>query len=422
MTTSSLIDLQVPGLGESVTEARIANWMKTEGEPVTPDDVVAELETDKATVELPAGASGILRIVKTKGQTVNIGDVIARIEQGGNAATPAAKAAPVPATPAPAALTAPALATAKTLAPAVQRLVTENKLDAEQIPATGPGNRLTKGDVLDYIQSRGAGAPDTAAKQASPDTRPPAAARAVAPATSAPLSNGPEETRVEISKLRETIARRLVEAQHTAAILTTFNEIDMSEVMTLREKYKERFEKLHSVGLGFLSFFARAVCAAIKAVPIANAQLHDRMIIYKNHVHLGVAVATEKGLIVPVVRYADKLSMAQIETEIKRLATRAREGKITLEELGGGTFTITNGGVFGSLLSTPILNPPQSAILGLHKIEKRAVVVNDQIVVRPMMYVALSYDHRLVDGQQAVSFLVNIKEALEDPARLLLEV
>ena len=430
--STSLIDLQVPGLGESVTEARIANWVKTDGERVSPDEVVAELETDKATVELPAGANGVLRIVKTQGQTVNIGEVIARIEQGESFAKPAAKppaaspAATTPAAPvtsiAAAAVSSTPPATEKTLAPAVQRLVTENKLNPEQIPASGPGNRLTKGDVLDYMQSRGAAAPSTPAalEKRNVPAAPPAPAPRTPPA--APAADTPEETRVEMSKLRETVARRLVEAQHTAAILTTFNEIDMSAVVALREKYKERFEKLHSVGLGFLSFFARAACAAIKAVPVVNAQLQDRVIVYKNHVHLGVAVATEKGLIVPVVRYADKLSMAQIEIEVKRLATRAREGKITLEELGGGTFTITNGGVFGSLLSTPILNPPQSAILGLHKIEKRAAVVNDEVVVRPMMYVALSYDHRLIDGQQAVTFLVNIKEALEDPARLLLEV
>ena len=417
--TLTLVDLPVPSLGESVTEARIANWIKADGQAVGPDDVVAELETDKAAVELPAGASGVLHIVKARGQTVNVGDVIARIERGaGIPATPAAakgaaSSAPNPAVSAPAPAPAiarekPASQTARPLAPSVERLVAENKLDPGHITPTGPGGRLTKGDVLDFMQER-----------AVPSS---AAPRAAALPAAAAGTDSSEETRVEISKLRETIARRLVEAQHSAAILSTFNEIDMSAVMALREKYREKFEKTYQVGLGFLSFFARALCAAVKTVPIINAQLHDRAIVYKNHVHLGVAVATEKGLIVPVVRYADKLSMAQIETEIKRLATRAREGKITLEELGGGTLTITNGGVFGSLFSTPILNPPQSAILALHKIEKRAVVVNDQIVIRPMMYVALSYDHRLIDGQQAVTFLVNIKEALEDPPRLLLEV
>ncbi len=422
--TLTLVDLSVPSLGESVTEARIANWIKADGQAVGPDDVVAELETDKAAVELPAGASGVLHIVKAKGQTVNVGDVIARIERGaGSPATPPAAKGAVPSAPTPGASAPtpaktapsptiarekPASQTARPLAPAVERLVAENKLDPSHITPTGPGGRLTKGDVIDFMQERTV--PSPVAPRA-----------AVLPAAAAGADSS-EETRVEISKLRETIARRLVEAQHSAAILSTFNEIDMSAVMALREKYKEKFEKTYQVGLGFLSFFARALCAAVKTIPIINAQMHDRAIVYKNHVHLGVAVATEKGLIVPVVRYADKLSMAQIEAEIKRLATRAREGKITLEELGGGTITITNGGVFGSLFSTPILNPPQSAILALHKIEKRAVVVNDQIVIRPMMYVALSYDHRLIDGQQAVTFLGNIKDALEDPARLLLEV
>ncbi len=415
--SNTLVDLFVPGLGESVTEARIASWVKADGDAVLADDVVAELETDKATVELPAGTQGVLRIVKTAGQTVNVGDVVARVEQGAKPAAKNPTAAPATATPKAA---GGDRSPNKTLSPAVERMVKENNIDPAVVSPTGPGNRITKGDVVQFLETRSS-APAPAVTAA-----PVAAARPtpVKPPLAAPTiqADGPEETRVEMSKLRETIARRLVEAQHNAAILTTFNEIDMSAVMALREKYKEKFEKTHSVGLGFLSFFARAVCAAAKAVPIVNAQLQNRIVIYKNNVHLGVAVATEKGLVVPVVRYANKLSMAQIEAEIKRLAQRAREGKITLDELGGGTFTITNGGVFGSLLSTPILNPPQSAILGLHKIEKRAVVVNDQIVIRPMMYAALSYDHRIIDGQQAVSFLVHVKESMEDPTRLLLEI
>jgi 2-oxoglutarate dehydrogenase E2 component (dihydrolipoamide succinyltransferase) len=420
---NAVIDLQVPGLGESVTEARIANWVKTDGQPVSPDDVVAELETDKATVELPAGSAGVLRIVCSQGKTVNVGDVIARIEP---AAAPAA--AEKPAAAAPAKVSAAAAASAppaapsagdKPLAPSVQRLVTEHKIDPAKIPATGPGDRITKEDVLRVIDGRNISAADAAAGQQSREARNSNSTRSAARESTATTE---DETRVELSKLRETIAKRLVEAQHTAAILTTINEIDMSAVMALREKYKEKFEKSHGVGLGFLSFFGRAVCAAAKAVPAVNAQLQDKTIVYKHRMHLGIAVATEKGLVVPVVRNADRLSMAQIELEIKRLATKAREGKITLEDLSGGTFTITNGGVFGSLISTPILNPPQSAILGLHKIEKRAVVVNDQIVIRPMMYVALSYDHRIIDGQQAVTFLVHVKDALEDPARLLLEI
>ncbi len=416
--SNTLVDLFVPGLGESVTEARIANWVKADGDSVTADDVVAELETDKATVELPAGITGVLRIVKASGQTVNVGDVIARIEEGAaGGAKPSAKAAPA----ATAKASAGDKSAGKPLSPSVQRIAKEHNVDTSKVVATGPGNRITKGDVLQLLESRSApAAATTSAASSAARPVPPKAAPALVNAVN--KSDGPEETRVEMSKLRETIARRLVEAQHSAAILTTFNEIDMSAVMALREKYKEKFEKTYNVGLGFLSFFARAVCAAAKAVPIVNAQLQDRIVIYKHHVHLGVAVATERGLVVPVVRYADKLSMAQIESEIKRLAQRAREGKITMDELGGGTFTITNGGVFGSLLSTPILNPPQSAILGLHKIEKRAVVVNDQIVIRPMMYAALSYDHRLIDGQQAVSFLVHIKESLEDPTRLVLEI
>ncbi len=416
---NAVIDLQVPGLGESVTEARIANWVKGDGQTVGPDDVVAELETDKATVELPAGSTGVLRIVCSQGKTVNVGDVIARIEPG------VAPAADKPASPSKSSIqtASPASGAApggdKPLAPSVQRLVSENKLDATKIPATGPGERITKGDALKFIDGRNVSASDAAAGQQSRDARNSHSVRTVA---DEPVSGSGDETRVELSKLRETIAKRLVEAQHTAAILTTFNEIDMSAVMALREKYKEKFEKTHGVGLGFLSFFGRAVCAAAKAVPAVNAQLQDKTMVFKHRMHLGIAVATEKGLVVPVVRNADRLSMAQIELEIKRLAAKARDGKITMEDLSGGTFTITNGGVFGSLVSTPILNPPQSAILGLHKIEKRPVVVNDQIVVRPMMYVALSYDHRVIDGQQAVTFLVHIKEALEDPSRLVLEI
>ncbi len=459
--SETVLNVCVPGLGESVTEARIAKWLKAEGQVVSPDDVIAELETDKATVELPAAARGVLHIVQGEGRTVNVGDLIARIETGAAAPAPAAvgsgetavaasprgrgtpaaageepptpttvpvepnrpplRGEPGAATNAPrkdssfgtAAAPAPGEST-RPLSPAVRRLVAENHLNPDEIVATGPGQRLTKGDVLEHLARRESTPLDAAPTPA--DSL--GADRSTAPAAAVEA----EETRVEISMLRQTIARRLVEAQRTAAILTTINEIDMSAVMALREKYREQFEKAHQVGLGFLSFFARAACAALKAVPVVNAQLQDRAIVYKHHVHLALAVATDKGLIVPVIRYADKLSMAQIEVQVKQLAARAREGKITLEELGGGTFTITNGGVFGSLLSTPILNPPQSAILGLHKIQKRPVVVAEQIVVRPMMYVALSYDHRLIDGREAVTFLVHIKEALEDPARLLLEV
>lgn len=443
MSTSTASELRVPGLGESITEATIAKWVKASGDSVGPDDVVVELETDKATVEISAGGNGVLRIVKEKGQTVVVGDLIANIEPGGAAGATAkqppasaagAEGAPKAAEPGAGAqggavpgAAAKGSSAAGPLSPAVERLITENQLNPGAIAGSGPQNRLTKGDVLAFIEQHGSPGRQGATMQQAQRTETPPAAAPAAPNNGAarepvgPTADG-EETRVEMSKLRETIARRLVEAQHTAAILTTFNEIDMSPVMALREKYKERFEKQHKVGLGFLSFFARASAAAMQAVPAVNAQLQGRTIVYKKNMHLGVAVSTEKGLVVPVVRFANRLSMAQIEAEIKRLATRAREGKITVDELGGGTFTITNGGVFGSLLSTPILNPPQSAILGLHKIEKRAVVVDDQIVVRPMMYVALSYDHRIIDGAQAVTFLVRIKEALEDPARMLLDI
>ena len=448
MSTSTASELRIPGLGESITEATIAKWVKASGDSVGPDDVVAELETDKATVEIAAGGSGVLRIVKEKGQTVVVGDLIANIEPAGAASgapvaqpsgkpqqqstSPATAAAapkagePVPATPGAGEPGQDSAATGP-LSPAVERLIKENQLNAGAIAGSGPKNRLTKGDVLAFIEQhgspgqQGATMPQAQPPQPRPDTAPPVPANGAPRTPAGPTADG-EETRVEMSKLRETIARRLVEAQHTAAILTTFNEIDMAPVMALREKYKERFEKQHKIGLGFLSFFAKAAVAAMQAVPAVNGQIQGRTMVYKKNLHLGVAVSTEKGLVVPVVRYANRLSMAQIEAEIKRLAGRAREGKITVDELGGGTFTITNGGVFGSLLSTPILNPPQSAILGLHKIEKRTVVVDDQIVIRPMMYVALSYDHRIIDGQQAVTFLVRIKEALEDPARMLLDI
>jgi len=436
------IDLKVPGLGESVSEATIARWSKTEGEYVGADDVVAELETDKATVELPAGKAGVIKPLVQKGETVKVGDVIARIDASAKAGVPvgaamgnAAKADGAP--PAPAA--APVVDLKATglddLSPAVRALVVEKKLQNAAIPATGPGGRLTKEDVLAYLNTQGEGG-NTDAAAAAQSTKQQTSggvmstlgttnvpARPAAPGTR-PLA--PDEEREEMSKLRQTIARRLVEAQHTTASLTTFNEIDMSAVMALREKYKEGFEKLHGIGLGFMSFFAKAVMYAFKTVPQVNWTLDGTTLIKRKSVHLGIAVSTDRGLMVPVIRDAQNLSMAQIESEIKRLATKARDGKISVDDMAGGTFTVTNGGIFGSLLSTPILNPPQSGILGMHKIEKRAVVVTeagkDVIAIRPMMYVALTYDHRLVDGKQSVTFLVKVKEALEDPTRILLEV
>jgi 2-oxoglutarate dehydrogenase E2 component (dihydrolipoamide succinyltransferase) len=446
-----LFDLVVPGLGESVSEATISKWTKNEGDYVAADDVVVELETDKAAVELPAGKAGTLKLVAQKGATVAVGEVIAKIDPAGKpGAAPAKTASPAPAaaaakesTPAaPAANIVDLKATGlDDLSPAVRALVMENKLQQAQIPATGPGKRLTKEDVLNHIHQTGqkqdAAAAAVSQKQqapngflSSPGTTAVAARTAKPEAAAAPsrqLAEG--EEREEMSKLRQTIARRLVESQHATASLTTFNEIDMSAVMGLREKYKESFEKLHGIGLGFMSFFAKGVIAAFRSVPQVNWTIDGNTVIKRKAVNLGIAVSTEKGLMVPVLRNAQDLSMAQIESEIKRLAIKARDGKITVDDMTGGTFTITNGGVFGSLLSTPILNPPQSGILGMHKIEKRAVVVTeaggggkDNIVIRPMMYVALTYDHRLVDGRQSVTFLVKLKEALEDPTRMLLEV
>jgi 2-oxoglutarate dehydrogenase E2 component (dihydrolipoamide succinyltransferase) len=451
---NELVNVLVPGLGESVSEATIAKWVKGDGDYVSADDVIAELETDKATVELPAGKGGTLKVVQQKGATVGVGDVIARIDPAG---APGAKGAAPTATP------ASKEAAAKTtvsgndvtpgvicdlkkvslddLSPAVRAAVVEHKLQGKQIPASGPNGRLTKEDVLAFVKQQGEGgsADATAAaqstRQQTPDgvlstlgtsNVPNRAARADAPAAAParPLAAG--EEREEMSKLRQTIARRLVEAQHTTASLTTFNEVDLSAVMALREKYKEGFEKQYGIGLGFMSFFAKAVMYAFKTVPQVNWSLDGTTLIKRKGVHLGIAVSTERGLMVPVLRDAQQMSMAQIENEIKRLAVKARDGKITVDDMAGGTFTITNGGVFGSLLSTPILNPPQSGILGMHKIEKRAVVVQeggkDVIAIRPMMYVALTYDHRIVDGKQSVTFLVKVKEALEDPTRMLLEV
>jgi 2-oxoglutarate dehydrogenase E2 component (dihydrolipoamide succinyltransferase) len=444
-----LIELKVPGLGESVSEATIARWAKSEGDFVSADDVVVELETDKATVELPAGKPGTLKLLHKKGDTVRVGDVIAKIDPAGK---PGAGGAPaVKEAAAKAAATVSIVDLKKTslddLSPAVRAAVVENKLQGKQIPASGPGGRLTKDDVLAFVKQQGeGGVADAAAaavstRQQTPDgvmsalgttnvpARPPVKTESSGlggglAAPSRPLAEG--EEREEMSKLRQTIARRLVEAQHATASLTTFNEVDLTAVMALRDKYKEGFEKLHGIGLGFMSFFAKAVMYAFKTVPQVNWSLDGNTLIKRKSVHLGIAVSTERGLMVPVIRDAQLLSMAAIESEIKRLANKARDGKITVDDMAGGTFTITNGGVFGSLLSTPILNPPQSGILGMHKIEKRAVVVQeggkDVIAIRPMMYLALTYDHRIVDGKQSVTFLVKVKEALEDPSRILLEV
>jgi len=412
-------DIIVPPLGESVTEATVARWLKQPGDAVAVDDPLVELETDKVTLEVNAPAAGTLaEVLVPKDGNVAVGGVLGRIAEGNGKARPAAKvegksapavAPPVKAavvkpsvpapTPAPAAV--PASDLVKRSGPAVRRLVEENKVEPARIPPSGRDGRLTKGDVLAALDK---GAPAPAA------------------VTAVPREIGPREERVRMTRLRRRVAERLKEAQNTAAMLTTFNEADMSAVIALRERYRESFEKKHGVRLGFMSFFVKACIVALKEIPAANGEIDGDDIIYKNHYDIGVAVGTEQGLVVPVVRDADRLDFADIEKQVGDLGRRAREGKLKLEELSGGTFTITNGGVYGSLMSTPILNPPQSAILGMHKIQQRPVVVGGQIVARPMMYLALSYDHRLVDGREAVTFLVRVKECIEDPERLLFGV
>jgi 2-oxoglutarate dehydrogenase E2 component (dihydrolipoamide succinyltransferase) len=416
-------EVRIPTLGESVSEGVIVRWIKNDGDAVQADEPLLELETDKASVEIPAETAGVLKILKAQGETVRVGDVVARIETAAvgaaKAPPPAKPAAPQPSKPAEPAVpreTPPPAAAAPTpfpgvLSPAVRRLIDEHGLDPRAITPTGRGGRLTKEDVLAHIES---------AKEAKPPA-PPHLTVAPRP-TPAPRVSIDDEERVPMSHLRQRIAERLVQAQHTAAILTTFNEVDMSAVMELRARHKARFAEVHGVSLGFMSFFARACVGAIRDLPIINAQIDGKDVVYKKRVHLGIAVGTERGLVVPVVHNADQLSFAAIEKEIARLAKLARDNKLGIPDLSGGTFTISNGGVYGSLLSTPILNPPQSAILGMHKIEPRAVVVNEQIVIRPMMYLALSYDHRLIDGEQAVTFLVKVKALLEEPTRLLFEI
>jgi 2-oxoglutarate dehydrogenase E2 component (dihydrolipoamide succinyltransferase) len=434
------IDVVVPPLGESVTQAILIKWHKGDGAQAAMDEPLCELETDKANVDIPAPGAGVVRRVRNEGETVRVGEVIARIDSVGAAAPAAGKGGSAPATAAtPAAATAGAGAAAgasklEDLSPATRRIVEENRVDPDSIPGTGRGGRLTKEDVQNFIDKNGRtgngeGAAPTPAAAQPVRHEAPASMTAPSPKTG-PASGGGGamnfdahgERRVPMSKIRRRIAETLVKAQQTAAILTTFNEVDLQAVIDLRSKFKETFEKAHGVGLGFMSFFAKAVVQALKEYPHVNAFIDGENIVYHQHVHLGIAVSTDRGLAVPVLKNAQDLSFARVESEIKRLASAVRDGKLGLEELSGGTFTITNGGVFGSLLSTPILNPPQSAILGMHTIQKRAMVVNDKIEIRPMMYLALSYDHRIVDGKEAIGFLVRVKQLLEDPARLMLEV
>jgi 2-oxoglutarate dehydrogenase E2 component (dihydrolipoamide succinyltransferase) len=422
------INVLVPPLGESVTDAILVKWHKRDGEQVSAADPLCELETEKANVDIPAEVAGVLKRTVTEGTKVRVGDVIGTIDEkarpGAAPAKPAAAAAPTtasaPAAPAPARTPPPKPESpakkveADDLSPAVRRILEENGIERSAVTGTGPGGRLLKEDVVRYLEEqKRSRAADTSAAAAAPLVAPPAAS------TSASIDGIRREP---MSKLRKKIAERLVSAQQTAAILTTFNEIDLHNVMDIRARYKEKFEKTYGIGLGFMSFFAKAVVLALKEFPKVNGQIDGDDIVYHDYVHLGIAVSTDRGLAVPVLRNAHAMSFAKIESEIKRLATATRDGKLGLDELSGGTFTVTNGGVFGSLLSTPILNPPQSAILGMHTIQKRPVAIGDKIEIRPMMYVALSYDHRLIDGRESVSFLVRIKELLEDPSRLLLEI
>ncbi len=416
-----MTDIRVPTLGESVTEATIGKWFKKAGDAVAVDEPLVELETDKVTIEVPAPAAGVLSEIAAKdGDTVAVGALLGQIKDGaGAAAAPkaaAAPSAPPAAKPAPAATPAPApakpAAPDATLAPSVRRLSTESGVDASTVPGSGKDGRITKGDMLAAIER--------AAAQPTPVPQSAAAMQVRAPS---PADDAAREERVKMTRLRQTIARRLKEAQNTAAMLTTFNEVDMGHVMALRNQYKDLFEKKHGVKLGFMGFFVRACVQALKEIPAVNAEIDGADLIYKNYYHVGVAVGTEKGLVVPVVRDCDAKSLAEIEKDIAGFGRRAREGTLKIEDMQGGTFTISNGGVYGSLMSTPILNAPQSGILGMHKIQERPMVVaGGKIEARPMMYLALSYDHRVVDGREAVTFLVRVKECLEEPARLVLDL
>jgi 2-oxoglutarate dehydrogenase E2 component (dihydrolipoamide succinyltransferase) len=406
------IGVKVPTLGESVTEATVGQWLKQPGDPVSADEPVVSLETDKVAIEVPSPVAGVLgaHLVKV-GDTVNIGTVLTTVEAGGQVA---AKAPAPVAAKAEAAQPAPAQAEASedegsgaiTLSPAVRRLVLEHGLDPSRIKGTGRDGRLTKDDVLAAMADGSA--------LAAPAAAPPASTAIAAPVR--------RQERVKMTRLRQTVAKRLKSAQETAALLTTFNDVDMSAVIDARNRYKDLFEKKHGVRLGFMGFFAKAVCMALKDVPAVNAQIEGDEIVYNDFADISVAVSAPNGLVVPVIRDADKMSVAEIERTIGDFGKRAKEGTLTLEDMKGGTFTISNGGVFGSLMSTPIINPPQSAVLGLHRIDERPVVRDGQVVVRPMMYLALSYDHRLIDGREAVTFLVAVKNAIEDPTRLLIDL
>ncbi|MFT4159578.1 2-oxoglutarate dehydrogenase complex dihydrolipoyllysine-residue succinyltransferase [Shinella sp.] len=409
-------EIRVPTLGESVSEATVGTWFKKVGDAIKADEPLCELETDKVTIEVPAPASGVLsEITANAGDTVEPGGLLGQIAEGASAgaAAPATaeKVEKVAAAATPAAEAKPAAgASSMPPAPAAAKLLAENNIAADQVDGSGKRGQVLKGDVIAAV-AKGI----TASAASSEPVK--AAAR---PASSE--ADAPREERVKMTRLRQTIARRLKDAQNTAAMLTTYNEVDMKAVMDLRSRYKDIFEKKHGVKLGFMGFFTKAVTHALKELPAVNAEIDGTDIIYKNYCHVGVAVGTDKGLVVPVVRDADQMSIAEIEKEIGRLGKAARDGALSMADMQGGTFTISNGGVYGSLMSSPILNAPQSGILGMHKIQERPVVVGGQIVIRPMMYLALSYDHRMVDGKEAVTFLVRVKESLEDPERLVLDL
>ena len=407
------IEIKVPAMGESVSEATIGKWLKKTGDAVKMDEPLVELETDKVSVEVPSPAAGVLGEIRVQeGQSVKVGTVLGAVNEGAVAAAIAAKteakpaeaAKPAPAPKAQVVAAPPAAAAPPAPPPSVRRIAEESKLDVSAIPGTGKRGQVTKGDALAALEA----------------VKPPPVARP--PQSSSPRPRAEREERVTMSRLRKTIALRLKESQEIAAQLTTFNEVDMSKVMALRAAYKDSFEKKHGVKLGFMGFFVKACIAALKEIPSVNAEIDGDDIVYKNYYDLGVAVSTGRGLVVPVVRDADVATLAAIEAQIAEYGARARDNKLKLEELLGGTFTISNGGVFGSLMSTPILNAPQSGILGMHKIQNRPVAIGDKIEIRPMMYLALSYDHRLVDGREAVIFLVRVKENIEDPQRMLLDL
>jgi 2-oxoglutarate dehydrogenase E2 component (dihydrolipoamide succinyltransferase) len=441
-------EIRVPALGESVTEAIVGKWFKNAGDNVAVDEPLVELETDKVTVEVPAPVAGVLgEITVAEGVTVAVGAVLGAISDGAGAAAaaPKAEAAPAPpkaaeaaAEPAPAAASAPAAAPkgngGMPPSPAARKELAEAGIEASAVEGSGRRGQVLKGDAAQAVENvaqRTANAPPAAAQPASQPAAQPSQAAAVSAPLPVPVQNlrvpaaandAAREERVRMSKLRQTIAQRLKDAQNTAAMLTTFNDVDMSAVMKIRSEYKDMFLKRHGVKLGFMGFFVKACLQALKEIPAVNAEIDGNEIVYKNYYHIGVAVGTERGLVVPVVREADRMSLAEIEGQIADFGKRARDGKLGIEDMQGGTFTITNGGVYGSMMSTPILNAPQSGILGMHRIEERPVVRDGQVVARPMMYLALSYDHRVVDGKEAVAFLVRVKECLEEPQRFILEL